>query len=151
MKLNAIMSVLILLALAYLPVKADDSETEKQEKIKIIVDRFRIFGDCRPIYLVVEDFKPVVQESSFNKVEIQTVVDNLLRSARLHTNEMEDAFLHIQINLVAGAANVNVTYQKNVMDITSGIINYATTWSNGFTIPYGKDGWDPTFWLYYLK
>lgn len=100
--------------------------------------------------LVVEGLSADGKEIGLSKETIQNALESRLRAARLYQtpenfSEMTrrarllfpgkgfDSYLYVRVSVVGRAFNLDLRYNKLVVDETSGVKNYATTWEKGIT------------------
>ena len=95
-------------------------------------DRFRLFADCGPMGLVVEELNEDATKIGLTKESIQAAAESRLRSARLY-NTNGDPYLSIQVNVAGRGFSVRLEFRKWVSDPLSGEEAYAATWKNGAT------------------
>lgn len=93
-------------------------------------ERFRLFSDCKPMGLVVENLQPNVVEFGLSKDSVQAAVESRLRLARLYDSESWNR-LYVNINTIGVAYSINVQYDKGLYDAQSDVWGYATTWNDG--------------------
>ena len=102
-------------------------------------DRFELFSDCQPIYLIAGDLTPAAVEIGLTKEAIQAAVESRLRSAQLYNPEASTPFLYIYVHVVGIAFHIDLEYNKQLLDPASGLTSRATTWSTGTTGTHGRD------------
>ncbi len=102
------------------------------------LDRFKLFADCEPMGLVVEGLPEDAAEIGLTEDSIRAAAESRLRSARLYI-EASSPYLYINVNVLAGAFNVALEYNKSVFDPLSGLSGVASTWSSGGTGTHGRD------------
>ena len=103
-------------------------------------DRFRLFNECGPLDLVVEDYKDNAGWADIGLTvdRIQTMAESRLRAARLY-DATARSYLYLNVTVVGVGFSRNVEYNKRVYDAVSGETNYATTWDVGGTGTHGGD------------
>lgn len=102
-------------------------------------DRFELFSDCQPIYLIAGDLTPAAVEIGLTKEAIQAAVESRLRSAQLYNPEASTPFLYVYVHVVGIAFHIDLEYNKQLLDPASGLTSRATTWSAGTTGTHGRD------------
>ncbi len=102
-------------------------------------DRFELFSDCQPIYLLVENLSPAAVEIGLAKEAIQAAVESRLRSAQLYNPEASTPFLYVYVHVVGIAFHIDLEYNKQLLDLASGLTSRAITWSTGTTGTHGRD------------
>ena len=102
--------------------------------------RFKLFADCQPMRLLVEDLHPDASDIGLTKESIQTAAESRLRSARLYNLSKRFPYLYINVNVVGGAYNITLEYNKIVYDPLSDSNGVATTWNTSITGTYGGSG-----------
>ncbi len=102
-------------------------------------DRFKLWNDCRPMELIVEDLDKDETDIGLTKDAITVAVRSRLRAARLYTAKRGPHYLYINVNVVGTAFSYSVEYKKRVKDRASGLSTFATTWDTGGTGTHGPD------------
>lgn len=122
------------LALLFLAGRAA-GETAKER-----VERFELFGDCKPMALVVENLPPDASKIGLTVDSLQAAaVESRLRAARLYDSEVLSPRLYVNVNVVGGAFSIRFQYDKLFYDPLSGFTNIAATWDIGSTGTHGGD------------
>ena len=98
--------------------------------------RFRLFADCRPMRLVVEDLPGGVLKIGLTKEAIRAAVESRLRSARLYDSRASH-YLYVNVNVAGRAFSISLEFNKRVRDILSGDTGRAATWNRGSTGTHG--------------
>lgn len=99
-------------------------------------DRFRLFNECAPIDLRVEELPPNAADIELTKERIQSLAESRLRAERL-LDEEATAYLYVRIGVLVleneeeGAFSVEVSFKKHLSDSISDLSSYATTWDSG--------------------
>ena len=94
-------------------------------------DRFKLFNECGPMDLAVEDYGDAGWADIGLTVDrIQTMAESRLRAARLY-DVTAFPILYVNVNVVTRGFSLGVEYRKVVYDRVSGETNYATTWESG--------------------
>ena len=105
-------------------------------------DRFRLWNDCGAMDLVVAELDQDAAEIGLTKEAIETAVRSRLRAARLYDADAR-SYLYVRVSVVVsvvgGGFNVEVDYNKPVVDPASGQSNYASTWDEG-GVGISRDG-----------
>ena len=121
------------LALSFLTTAAVDEATAS--------DRFRLFADCGPMFLIVGGLSEDATKTGLTKESIQAAGESRLRSARLYigANTAALQYLYIAVNVVGGGFSVGLEFSKWVFDSLSGEELYAVTWGADSTGTHGGD------------
>ena len=90
-------------------------------------DKFRLWNECRPMSLVVS-IDSDAENIGLTKQDVETAVRSRLRAARLYDGENILA-LYVEVGVVGNAFGIQYVYSKPVKDFSSGIVNFADTWS----------------------
>ncbi len=125
-------SVSLLFVLLAIPVAAQDSVTDRL--------RFKLWTDCAPLLLVVEDLPPDAVDIGLTRQSIETLVGSRLRAAQIYSTEGGTPYLHVNLSVRGGNHSIVFKVGKNVTDSNYSLLSgYATTWSreNGGT--YGEN------------
>ena len=88
------------------------------------------------MHLTVEDLLPDAAEIGLTRESIQTAAESRLRAARLFSPESRQ-YLYININMVGGAYNISVRYNKIVYDPLSDLSYHTPTWQKGLIGTHG--------------
>ena len=105
-------------------------------------DRFRLFNDCQPMFLLVEGLPSDALEIGLTHESIQAVAESRMRSARIYTSDQSaPAHLYILVNVVSQAFNLSVEFNKWVYDFASESERSATTWQIGGTGTSNDEGY----------
>ena len=102
------------------------------------LDRFRLWDECRPTQLGVEDLVADEAEIGLTKDAIEVAVRSKLRAARLYAEGGISA-LYVRVAVVGEAYNISIQYWKYVADQATGTIRRATTWETGSTGTHAKN------------
>lgn len=92
------------------------------------LDRFNLFGDCRPMRLIIETLDQDATKIGLTKEALQAAVESRLRSAQLYRSDGLTPYLYVNVNVVGKAFSIGLEYNKKVYDHLSGLSNAATTW-----------------------
>ena len=106
-------------------------------------DRFRLWNDCRPMDLLVEDPGDEATAIDVTREAIVIAVRSRLRAARLY-REAAWSYLYFNVNVVSSVIHIGVEYNKEVVDRATMLENTATTWGVGST---GTHSRNPNFIL----
>ena len=95
-------------------------------------DRFRLFNECGPMNLVVEEYKDDADWTDIGLTvdRIQTMAESRLRAARLY-DATGFPILYVNVNVEARGFSLNVNYRKWLYDPVSDESFDATTWTIG--------------------
>ena len=137
MRIRLIMAASLAVALVSSTAVGETSAFEEQYA------RFKLFADCGPMLLVVEELTEPAKKIGLTEEAIQAAAESRLRSARLYSAGA-DPYLYIQVNVVGGGFSVILKYKKLVSDPLSGEEMYAATWDTGST---GTHSGNPGFIL----
>lgn len=121
---------LAVLMLTASPGVADEHEVTR-------MDRFRLWNDCKPVYMAVEGLDEDSDAINLSVERIEVVVRSRLRVARLYTATLGLPYLYININVGERAFNVEFEYNKEVRDVATGISGVGSTWDTGGTGTHG--------------
>ncbi len=100
-------------------------------------DRFRLFSNCTPMRLVVEDLPEDALEIGLTKNAIRATVESRLRSARLYGEKALSPYIYINVTVVGRAFSLSLKYDKMVRDIYTNQLFAATTWDSGSAGTHG--------------
>ena len=126
------LGLLVLIAVATAPQVAA-AQTEVTA-----LDRFRLFNDCRPLFLFVEDVSDDAVDIGLTRERLQFAVESRLRSARLYTSTTSP-FLSVTVTVLGVAFNLNVKYFKQTVDVASGESYPSPTWWRHSTGTHRRD------------
>ena len=102
-------------------------------------DRFRLFNECRPMDLVVEDYDDDDAEAiGLTEARIRTLAESRLRAARLYDADA-GTWLYVNVNIEARGFSLSLDYKKLVYDAISGETRYATTFESGGAGSHGRN------------
>ena len=103
-------------------------------------DRFRLFNECGPMDLIVEDYKDNASWADIGLTvdRIQTMAESRLRAARLY-DALALPYLYVNVNVVGRGYSLTVDYRKVVYDPVSGETYNAMTWDIGSAGTHGGD------------
>ena len=107
-----------------------------------LLDRFRLYNECRSMALSVEELHADAAEIGLTKASIQAAVESRLRSARLYDSADDDDAdprLYVNVLVLGSAFSINLNYQKYVHDPASGLTSRTTTWHTGGGGTHGGD------------
>ena len=129
-------SLILALALSF-PVPCAVGDASKD-----LYERFRLFSDCSPMCLVIENLSSDAKKIGLTDEAIQAAVESRLRSARLYTSDESKPFFYVKVYVIGNAFSIRLFYYKSVYDPLSGNSNYAPTWYSGVTGTHsGKPGY----------
>lgn len=104
------------------------------------LDRFYLFNNCQPMYLLVEGLPPDALETGLSQESIQAAVESRMRSARIYTSDQSAlAYLYVNLNISNLAFNLRLEFKKWVYDFASDSELTASTWSAAATGMHGND------------
>ena len=110
-------------------------------------DRFGLWNDCRPMFLLVEEPGDGATAIGLTQDEIIVAVRSRLRAARIYSEDFDETALslfYVNVNVLRSAYGIRVEYKKIVEDLATFLVRDATTWKTGST---GTHGRDPNFIL----
>ena len=107
------------------------------------LDRFRLWANCNPMNLVVEEQDKDAKTIGLETDEVTAAVRSRLRAARLFDADSLP-YLYVSIYVASRAFSIRVKYYQWMKDTVSGLSGYAVKWS---TRSFGTHGDDPTFIL----
>ena len=111
-------------------------------------DRFKLFNECGPMDLAVEDYEDAGWADIGLTVDrIQTMAESRLRAARLY-DATAGTYLYVNVIVASRGFSLSVEYKKVVYDAVSGETNYASTWDIDGA---GTHSGDAGFILQYLS
>ncbi|MDE0176817.1 MAG: hypothetical protein OYH76_24440 [Defluviicoccus sp.] len=102
-------------------------------------DRFRLWNDCRPMELVVEDLSKDAAAIGLTTEAITVAVRSRLRAARLYLSNDGLPFFSVSVNVGRAAVSIQVGYLKLLLDSASGEVSGAVTWRSGVAGTHGRD------------
>ena len=91
-------------------------------------DRFKLFNECRPINLVIEEYPGDTDwsDTGLTVDRIHTMVESRLRAARLYDGAAP-THLYVNVNVVSVSFSQRVSYNKLVYEPVSDESYYAVT------------------------
>ena len=102
--------------------------------------RFRLFNNCEPIRLVVENLPTGAAAIGLTEERVSALAESRLRAARLFSGDAAE-YLYVAVGVVGAAFAVSVSYHKRLFDPVSGEAAYPRTWvSNSFGTHDGNSG-----------
>ena len=105
-------------------------------------DRFRLWNECRPTYLLVEGMDDEAAAIGLTKDAIEIAVRSRLRAARLYNEDLSEgawSYLYINVNVTAHAFSTSAEYMKQLNDVATGLGYAATTWDSGAVGTHGRN------------
>ena len=102
------------------------------------LERFQLFNNCEPMFLVVENLDSGELEIGLTEQRLQAAAESRLRGARLYTST-RGPYLYVNINTFSVAFSVKLEYNKLLFDAASGSAYPATTWEVGSTGTHGRN------------
>ena len=105
-------------------------------------DRFKLFNECGPMNLVVEDYEDDADWTDIGLTvdRIQTMAESRLRAARLYDADATGfPILYVNVNVEARGFSLDVNYRKWLYDPVSDESFDATTWTIGGAGTHGGD------------
>ena len=78
------------------------------------IDRFKLFNDCQPMYLLVEDLSADAARIGLSEQSIQVAVESRLRSALLYDSfRFADTHLYVNVAVVGAAFSMVLGITRN--------------------------------------
>ena len=102
------------------------------------VDRFRLWNECKPIFLLVENLNDHAAKIGLTKELIETTVRSRLRAARIYKSTRSLPHVYVRVDVAGRAFSVELALSKIVTDNASGELNYAKTWETGSIGTHGR-------------
>ena len=92
-------------------------------------ERFKLFNNCEPMYLLVLDFNNIenAENIGLTKERVQFAVESRLRGARLFRSGFGTPFLRVRVNFAGVAYTMSADYYKRLSDPVSGGSSFALT------------------------
>ncbi len=103
------------------------------------LDRFQLWNDCRPMYLVVETLDRDADDIGLTREAIGTAARSRLRAARLYDGDAVAPYLYVNVNVSRSTFGLSVEYNKWMSDPASGESGAASTWDRGAIGTHGGD------------
>ena len=112
-----------------------------QDEFELSYDRFRLWNNCQPFRLIVEQLGDNATEIGLKKDTIETTVRSRLRAARIYTdNGFLYPYLYVNVNVIGAAFSVSFEYIKYLNDpISNEMFFGAVTWDLSTTGTHGMD------------
>ncbi len=104
-------------------------------------DRFKLWNDCQPIGLAVEELPEDAKEIGLTKERIQTAVESRLRVAGIYDSDLIGAefWIYVNVNVVGRGYSISFDFITLVRRPTLGY-GSAAIWNSGGTGTHGGDG-----------
>lgn len=115
------------------PVFAQGKQFSRQERL----ERFYLFTNCEPLYLLVEYLPEDARRLNLSRTDIILAAESRLRSARIFTDKETAPTLYINVNVVGLADSVHFELKKVLYDLDSQEFNFGATWRAGVTGLHG--------------
>ena len=104
------------------------------------LDRFKLFNNCEPMRLVVENLSDDAAEIGLTEERLRFAAESRLRAARLYTADRGTPYyLYVNVHVVGRGVSTSLEYNKMLFDPASGESGMATTWDIGQTGTHGQD------------
>ena len=100
-------------------------------------DRFRLFNNCQPMRLLVEDLPDGAADIGLTEERLVLAAESRLRAAQLYTAEDSVSYLYLNVNVTGRAFSTSLNYSKTLIDPLSVESGFATTWHTGSTGTHG--------------
>jgi hypothetical protein len=125
-------SVFLLFVLLSIPVAAQDSVKDRL--------RFKLWTDCAPLLLVVEELPPDAADIGVTHQSVETLVRSKLRAAQIYSLEGGNPYLHVNVSVKGGDHSIVFEIGKNVTDANYSLLSgYATTWKRENAGSHGEN------------
>ena len=105
------LGLLVLMAVAA-TVQGAAAQTEVSE-----YDRFQLFNNCEPMYLVVEPLPDEAADIGLTEQRLQFAVESRLRGARLYNSTRGTPFLYVEVKVAGAAFSLSLVYVKQTVDV----------------------------------
>ena len=129
---------LFVVVLAFI-LSPDMSFPETQFTKAELWQRFRLFADCKPMDIVVENLNKGASRIGLTKESLQYTAESRLRVARLYDSEASH-YLYINIFARNDVFSLELAFKKKVLDRFSGVNASAVTWVVHSLGSYGNSG-----------
>ena len=115
-----------------------------QDKQMILTEertRFKLFTNCKPVDLVVENLDQAARRIGLTETDIIAAAESRLRSARIYTADKTGPYLYINVTVSRAAFSLRTSLNKRLFDPISGTHSLTETWNRTSTgIHGGKSG-----------
>ena len=101
--------------------------------------RLKLFADCQPVHVVVEELTEAEKEIGLTRKQIMTAAESRLRPARIFSEELALPLLDIAVTVVGRAFNITLLQYKGVKDSLSGEEGNAITWIRAVNGTHSSD------------
>jgi len=110
-------------------------------------DLFKLWNNCRPMDLVVEELSEDAMHIGLTKEMITTTARSRLRAARLFSTDKDfPYYLYVNVHVAGRAYNIHIRYGKVLDDPVSGVRGLASTWDAGSSGEHGGNRAHILFW-----
>lgn len=96
------------------------------------ITRFKLFSNCSPMDIVIEDLSPDAKKIGLTKAAIQAAVESRLRSARLYKPGPLKPHIYVRVSVLRFAFSISLQFKKPLYDRFSDHTFEAPTWEKGF-------------------
>ena len=103
------------------------------------LDRFQLWNDCRPMYLVVENLPESAAQIGLTEERIAIAVRSRLRAARLYEVSVRNPYLYVNVNVLRRSFGIIIRYNKFVQDLVTGKTGPSPTWNIHGIGTHGED------------
>ena len=137
-----LLAVIAAFAVAHNPAMAADPE------IDAAIDRFELWNECTPTFLLVEELSDSAAKIGLTKERIETTARSRLRAARIYSPAMADdprlrTYLYVNVHVFGNTFSHRVEFKKELwLPETSGHwtdTGFATTWIMSGLGTHGQD------------
>ena len=134
------------------PTGLSDEVNDILEQISEDIDTFKLWNECAPIGLVVEELDDDAADIDLTEERVRTLAESRLRVARLYNAgaTFSTPLLNVRVgvtvleNLRNGVFSIDVSFNKFLFDVVSDRGWFAPTWA---TVSYGAHGGDTDYIL----
>ena len=96
-------------------------------------DRFELWNECKPVWLIVEDLSEDAHKIDLKKEDIEVTKRSRLRGARIYTDDGVVPYLYVVVTVVGKGFSISLELRKFVHDPLSEQSQIASTWLSGGT------------------
>ena len=122
--------------LALVMVAATGQEADSPRK------RFALFNNCEPVRLFIPDLSDDAADIGLTRERLVLAAESRLRGARLYTEDRDQPYLSVIVNVFRTAVSIALEYRKRVLDPASGEVSPAITWEVRTTGVVGRGSVD---------
>ena len=103
------------------------------------LDRFELFNECRPMFVLVESLHRQAAIIGLTKGSLASAARSRLRSASLYTEDSSGPYLYVNVHIAEQVFSASVDFMKLVYDRASGLAARAPTWQRSVLGTHGRD------------